>query len=399
MLGSRVTTIAYPMLVLYLTGSPVYAGFAVFAATAPSFLFYVPAGALVDRWDPRETMLFCEFFRGISIGAIVVVLVVYRHGVVFIICLAVVEEILEIFATLAERRCISMVVERDLASSASSQFEARTHGIVLIARPLGAFLFGLDHIVPFLADFVSFVFSCLMLFGIREKESNPYSKKPDGRLVVAEMLDGWKQLGKDRHVKASILLNSCMTFISQALILVFIAETKSQHLSSLAIGIVLACSGLGGVLGAIFGKSIDEAIAANFQFIGQFSRIKMRLCIWSFGLLVLAVSAPVAACRIPCMSLVMAVFGFSGAVGNVDLETHITQNVPQAMIARLESVLQLISFFMCAIGPAFGGFLAEFFGTGNAMWFLFFIAIALTVLVGRNAIKRIWEHEVRLTAR
>ena len=49
MLGTRMTTIAFPMLVLYLTGSPVTAGWAAFVATAPSILAYMPAGALVDR--------------------------------------------------------------------------------------------------------------------------------------------------------------------------------------------------------------------------------------------------------------------------------------------------------------------------------------------------------------
>jgi hypothetical protein len=71
MLGSRVSTIAYPMLVLHLTGSPVYAGFAVFAAAAPSILVYIPAGALVDRWDPWQTMMVSEIGRGLAIAGVV----------------------------------------------------------------------------------------------------------------------------------------------------------------------------------------------------------------------------------------------------------------------------------------------------------------------------------------
>ena len=72
MLGSHVTTIAYPLLVLRLTGSPFTAGCAVFAATAPSMFAYIPAGALVDRWSrrwgPRRVMLLSEFGRGVAIG-------------------------------------------------------------------------------------------------------------------------------------------------------------------------------------------------------------------------------------------------------------------------------------------------------------------------------------------
>jgi MFS family permease len=48
-LGSRVSGIAYPLLILALTGSPVQAGLVGFAATLPFLLFFLPAGALVDR--------------------------------------------------------------------------------------------------------------------------------------------------------------------------------------------------------------------------------------------------------------------------------------------------------------------------------------------------------------
>ncbi len=61
------------MLIL-LDGSPVVAGLAVFAANAPSSLVYIPAGALVDRWNPRWTLAFAEAGRGIAIGLIVTML-------------------------------------------------------------------------------------------------------------------------------------------------------------------------------------------------------------------------------------------------------------------------------------------------------------------------------------
>lgn len=70
MLGSHVTTIAYPLLVLRLTGSPFEAGWVAFAATAPSILVHMPARALVDRWDPRQAMLMSEIDRGIAIAAV-----------------------------------------------------------------------------------------------------------------------------------------------------------------------------------------------------------------------------------------------------------------------------------------------------------------------------------------
>jgi MFS family permease len=389
MLGSRVTTIAYPMLVLYLTHSAIYAGFSVFAVTAPSVLFYMPAGALVDRWDPRRTMLWNESFRGLAIGIIVVIVVLHKKYIILIIGLAVIEEILEIFATLAERRYMSMLVNPDLAASASARVEARAHFVVLIGRPLGALLFEIDPFVPFCADFISFIISCLTLIGIRGKVSTEVSQEPRAQLRV-EIKDGWRWLKHDHFFRTAIILNSGMTLISQALILVFIAETESQHLSSLAIGIVLACSGFGGVLGAISGEKIDRVIRSRLRFVKGRSRIKLQLCVWSAGMLVLAVTESIASWRLPCMSIVMVIFGFSGAMGNIEIETYITRTVPSAMIARLTSILRLTSFVMFAAGPAIGGTLAGFFGTDVAMWCLFAMVMTLTVIVARNVIKRNW---------
>ena len=389
MLGSRITTIAYPMLVLYLTHSAVYAGFAVFAATAPSLLFYLPAGVLVDRWDARRTMLCNEFFRGLAIGAVVLIILFHKKYVVLIIILAIVEEILEIFATLAERRCISMIVDPDLATSASARVEARSHFVVLIGRPLGALLFEFDPFVPFLADLLSFVISCLTLVGIKGRVPAQAPREPRVQLR-AEIKEGWRWLKDDRFFRIAIILNSGMTLISQALILVFIAETGSQHLSSLAIGVVLACSGFGGVLGAMFGEKVDKIIGTYLRFVRGRSRIKLQLCVWSAGLLVLAVSASIAPWRVPCMSIVMAVFGFSGAMGNIEIETYMTRNVPPDMTARLTSILRLTSVFMFAVGPAIGGILAGVFGTGMAMWCLFAMVLTLTMIVARNVIKRKW---------
>ena len=59
-LGTQVTQIAFPLLVLGLTGSAAAAGLVAAARTLPYLLLTLPAGALVDRWDRRATMVVCS---------------------------------------------------------------------------------------------------------------------------------------------------------------------------------------------------------------------------------------------------------------------------------------------------------------------------------------------------
>src|SRR5713226_4457719 len=171
MLGSRMSAIAYPLLVLALTGSPMDAGWAGFAAVAPSILVYLPAGALVDRWNPRRVMLVSELSRGAAITFIVVALMAQRPSVVVLVLAIAVEEILEVFSVLAERRIVPSLVKPAQTASALARSEARSHMVILIGRPLGGLLFGLGRVLPFAADALSFTFSVGALLRIRDKRA------------------------------------------------------------------------------------------------------------------------------------------------------------------------------------------------------------------------------------
>jgi MFS family permease len=60
LLGSQTSKIAYPLLVLAMTGSPAKAGIASFAAMLGYLLFPLPAGGLADRHDRKRIMIACD---------------------------------------------------------------------------------------------------------------------------------------------------------------------------------------------------------------------------------------------------------------------------------------------------------------------------------------------------
>jgi hypothetical protein len=80
-------------------------------------------------------MLLSEFGRGIAIAAVVFALLLDRPNLTLLIGAAVIEEILEVFSSLAERRYVGSLVQRDQVSSALVRMEARTHVVVLAGRP------------------------------------------------------------------------------------------------------------------------------------------------------------------------------------------------------------------------------------------------------------------------
>lgn len=154
-LGSRASAIAYPLLVLALTGSAADAGLVGFAATIPYLLLQLPAGALVDRWDRRRVMLACDAGRAVAVGSIVIALSLDRISLAPIMAVAFIEGSLYVFHSLAEPAAVRNIVHPRHLPVALSQIEARERGAALVGQPLGGFLFDLGRAVPFLADALS----------------------------------------------------------------------------------------------------------------------------------------------------------------------------------------------------------------------------------------------------
>jgi MFS family permease len=373
MLGSHVTSIAYPLLVLRLTGSPLEAGWVAFGAIAPSLLVHVPAGALVDRWDPRRAMLVSETGRGVAIAAVAITLAMGMPNVPLLTAAAVVEGVLEVFSTLAERRCVGSVVRRDQVPSALVRLEARTHVVLLAGRPLGCLLFGLAPILPFLADVASFIYSVTALARLKSRwpaDGKAACREPaPGNRLSSDIWNGLARLREDRFACVVIIAFSAGTLIFQALIMVFLAGAHVQKLSVLAIGMVLAASGVGGVLGSAAASRLLSRV--------RYPWIKLQTLIWFLGFAFLAL---LVGRQVILLAAIMAILGFTGAMGNIELDTHLMRNFDKDMLARVTSMSRFLSLIACAIGPAFGGTLVQEFGISGAMSFLFVITSALPLL-------------------
>lgn len=367
MLGSRMTMIAYPLLVLYLTGSAFAAGWVAFVATAPSLFVYMPAGALVDRWDPRRAMLICELGRGIAIGTVVIALTLGMLNVPLLVSLAVVEETLEVFSTLAERRYVWSLMEPGAAAATQVPIEARAHAVVLAGRPLGSFLFGITPILPFLADALSFLASLATLVSIRNSSALARRiRRAPRRHVRSDIKDGVRWLLSHRYARTAMILSAGATLVGQALIMVFLAAANAQHLPAVEIGAVLAASGMGGVLGA--------AIAARFTPPAWASLLQVQMVAWTAAIAAVAFSGG----RSPAWTaLAMGTLSVTGALGNIESGTYIMRHVEGNMLAKVTSIGQLWTFAACALGPVVGGLLTQSYGVERAVWSL----LAITVLL------------------
>jgi MFS family permease len=73
-LGSQISQVAYPLLVLAVTGSPAKAGLVGFAQQLPIALLALPAGVLADRVNRKRLMIACNAVRALALASIPIAL-------------------------------------------------------------------------------------------------------------------------------------------------------------------------------------------------------------------------------------------------------------------------------------------------------------------------------------
>ena len=120
LLGSQTSKIAYPLLVLAMTGSPAKAGIAGFAAMLGYLLFPLLAGGVADRHDRKRILIACDAIRLAAVGSIAVAGWVAHITYVQVLVAGFLEGAATVFFGVAQRAALPMLVlaRRNGASSA-----------------------------------------------------------------------------------------------------------------------------------------------------------------------------------------------------------------------------------------------------------------------------------------
>ena len=109
-IGTRISMLAFPLLVLALTQSPAQAGLIGAMRGLPYALLILPAGALVDHWNRKRVMILCDIGRAIALGSIPLALVLGHLTIAQIYVVSLVEGTLITFFSLAHISCLPHVV-------------------------------------------------------------------------------------------------------------------------------------------------------------------------------------------------------------------------------------------------------------------------------------------------
>jgi MFS family permease len=377
--GTRVTSVAYPLLVLLLTGSPALAGVVGFAQTLPFLLLYLPGGAWVDRWDRRRTMVVCEVGRMVALGSIAVTAVVggvHSITIAQLAAVAFVEGSLFVLFDLAEGAALPRLVPAGQLPTAVAWNQARTQGADLVGQPLGGLLFAIAPALPFAVDSVSYLVSGGAVAAIRTRLQGERAATADRlRIRIAQ---GVRFVRRSAFLREMVVIVGWMNLVFNGTFLVLIVRAQRLGGSPGQIGLMLAAYGLGGILGAIAAPTLQRRLPG---------RVVLITIAWLWTALGIALAfAP----SLVWLAVLVFVLNLFGAPYNVVIGARLYQLVPEEIFGRVRSVGRIVAWGTIPIGTLLGGLLADRLGAGPALLVLGLgmipIAIASTVSPGMRSI-------------
>lgn len=373
-LGSQMSLLAYPLLALDLTGSPVKAGLIGTIATASRLVFRLPAGALVDRWDRRRTMLSCDLLRAVVLACVAVGVVTDRLPFSYLMVAAFIEGAATVFFLPAETAALRRIVPREQLPLAFAQNEARSHGAALAGPPLGGLLYGIGRALPFFGDLLTYVISFIAVYFIRTPmavERNPAGSTT----LLADIREGLVWTWRHELLRTLLITAAGLNFVFAGLTLAVVLAARESGARPSTVGLMLGIAAVGGVLGAVAAPLIQRwgrppvVILTIFWISTALIPIMaIRPSVWVIG---------------PALAGII----FLSPAANTILMAYQTAVTPDRLQGRVVSALLLIGTLFNPIAPIAVGVVTQAAGSRVALAAL--AAVMAAVAIGTTLSRKV----------
>ncbi|WP_330333863.1 MFS transporter [Streptomyces sp. NBC_00536] len=364
-LGSQAGFIAVPLLVLSLTGSVTAFGLVMFIESAVAVTAGIPAGILVDRLDRRKVMLACDVLRAAVSAVFVIALTTGHASMPLIIGVSAVTGILSSPFGPAAGAVLRTVVPPEQLVSAYSVNQARNSAITLAGPLIGAALYGVWPVLPFLVDGVSFLASAACVLFLRAPRS-PRPEAPARRpRLRSDLVTGLRFIRTSPFLRYSVVNAAMMGFALSAVVITLISLHARGGAAPMSTGVLISVSGAGNLLGAVLAPRLNRLFSPR--------RLVLGVC-WSTALLVPAMTLSDA------LWWTLALIGVSSIAtpaANIALSAAVTHTVPDHLQGRVQTTCALLPALIGPLGPLAAGLLTDRASASLSLLVFGFLLVAL----------------------
>jgi predicted MFS family arabinose efflux permease len=355
--------------------------FAVSALTAAAYLPWLviglPAGAWVDRLPPRPLMVICDIVSALLYASLPVAAwagVLSTGQVLAVALLAGAANVF--FATAYQVYLPALVTPGELLEG-----NAKLQGSMSVSTIGGSSAAGLaakavGDAAALLFNAGSFLVSATCLLLIRAR---PAPREPARRAttVRAEISEGARFIMRDpllRPMSIYAAIANLANSGSTALVVVFLIRVVG--FGSAAVGLLMAATGVGGIVGALAARRVAGRLGTARA---------LLVSMLGGGLFALLIPLTGPGPRAAFYVVGSAVLGAGGTVGNIILVSFRQVYCPPRMLGRVTASQRFLVYGTIPLGALIAGGLGTALGVRNALWaMLSLFALSGTVLLTRS---------------
>jgi MFS family permease len=371
--GSEISLVAFPLLIFALTHSPAQTGLMTSLRSLPYALFTLPAGALVDRWDRKRLMIFCDSGRAIALGSIPVALLFGHLTYVQLYLVSLIEGTLFVFFTLAQSASFPRVVAPEQLPVATGQNETLYSLSTMIGPALGPILYSIGRAIPFLADAISYLGSVISLLFIKTRfQGERAVEEAQPTHLWTDIKEGISWLWHNPLLRFIAILTFGLNTPCTGYVLIIILLAQHMHASNTTLGLIFAGGGLGSVIGALLAGPLYRRFGFARMIIGSAWLWALLWLVYAFAPnpLVLGIVNVVSFTVVPIYGIVQYSYRLA--------------TIPDHLQGRVNSVFRLIALSSQPLGIAVTGLLLQAIGPVDTILLLFAPQLVLCIVAIAN---------------
>lgn len=372
-LGTSLSTFAYPLLILFATHSPARTGIVAAAANIGSLATVLIGGALADRYSRRMLMIAGPIAQALVVASVAVAVAAGHVVLAHVAVAGFVDGAIVGVTRAAGRAAIRRLVTPQQYPTVVSQYFMRDSGVRIAGPPLGGVLFAVSRALPFVVDAASYVAAVLGAAAIRRPLGPDRVDGSERESLRSAVAAGVRFLLGNGYLRFLAWWAAVMNMLGSGLMLLVILLVRARGGGAALIGATQAIGATGGILGALVCGWVIRRLAGRSLVIALS---------WTMAAAAFAMSA------LPAwgIGLMVAVTGFVAVPLNVTFDTYEMRIIPDAMLGRVTTTIDLAANGLRWAAPLTVGLLVESTSaqTTALIWGGAFVVVTLLVMTNRS---------------
>ncbi|MFD9903986.1 MFS transporter [Streptomyces sp. NPDC059063] len=394
-LGDGLRLTALPLLAASITDNPMLVAGVVVASGLPWLLLSLIGGALVDRVNRKTVMVRVQLVRAAVVGGFTVWAAFGTPPIVALYVLVFTLTSCEVLFSAASPSMLPSLVPKDRLPLANARlFGATIMAKEMIGPPLGGFLVAVAFAAPFAVDAVSYAVGAVLLVGLVGDFRPDADGSSDG--VAAEA--GAATRGDAQTEAATQEKESIWASAAQGLRWVW--ENEFVRTLVLAFGVANLSRAMTTSIFVLFAGELLDVEGWAYGVLWSTAAVGAVLC----SLLISRLRAVVDDAKLVVGAMLLhgvgttgiglshdpyvagaasAAFGFAAMLSNVVGISAQQKVIPNALMGRVMSVDQLVTWGTIPLGGLLGGALAGGFGLRTPIVVGGLLMVATSLLISR----------------